>query len=346
MTIRRKLRIAFGFVGLLTGMAIVGSAQAAATTPTVVDLWPASVTDHAPTRGPERSGTEGKGLGAVSNISRARMAIYQPAHPNGTTVVIMGGGGYFRIQISNESLPVAQWLNALGVTAAVLYYRLPADGWKAVAPFQDGQRAVRILRAHATEYGIDPHKIGVLGMSAGGNLAGITETRFDDPLYDAVDASDKVSARPDFAALIFPVISLKGALNTTRSRRELNTQSDADDAYSAELHVTHATPPTFLAHAADDPIANVGHSLVMFNALHAAQVPAELHVFEKGGHGWGLGAPGTLVSAWPRLFASWARSHGFMDSARTAAAAKQPAPSDADDAGDDDADDSDGRMRD
>lgn len=338
MTIRRKLRIRFGRLGLLTCLAMAGTAQAAVATPTVVDLWPASVTANVPTRGPERSGTEGKGLGAVSNISRARMAIYQPAHPNGTAVVIMGGGGYFRIQISKESVPVAQWLNALGVTAAVLYYRLPADGWKAVAPFQDGQRAVRLLRAHAAEYGIDPHKIGVLGMSAGGNLAGITETRFDESLYDAVDASDKVSARPDFAALIFPVISLKGALNTTRSRRELNTQSDADDAYSAELHVTHDTPPTFLAHAADDPIANVGHSLVMFNALHAAQVPTELHVFEKGGHGWGLGAPGTLVSQWPRLFANWARSHGFMDSNVTATPGITPAAHDEHD-GDDHADD-------
>lgn len=331
MMIRPTLRQACSLLSLLTCMAMTGVAQAAA--PTVVDLWPAAVTANAPTRGPERSGSEGKGLGAVSNISRARMEIYRPAHPNGTAVVIMGGGGYFRIQMSNESLPVAQWLNALGVTAAVLYYRLPADGWKAVAPFQDGQRAVRILRARAGEFGLDPHKIGVLGMSAGGNLAGITETRFDETLYDPVDASDKVSARPDFAALIFPVISLKGALNTTRSRRELNTQRDADDAYSAELHVTHATPPTFLAHAADDPIANVGHSLVMFNALHAAQVPAELHVFEKGGHGWGLGAPGTLVSAWPRLFASWARSHGFMDSTRvvpTVSALPAPAASEDD----------------
>lgn len=340
MMIRRKLQLACSLLSLLGCMATTGVAQAA--TPTVVDLWPASVTADAPTRGPERSGTEGKGLGAVSNISRARMAIYQPAHPNGTAVVIMGGGGYFRIQISNESLPVARWLNALGVTAAVLYYRLPSDGWKAVAPFQDGQRAVRLLRAHASDYGIDPHKIGVLGMSAGGNLAGITETRFDDKLYDPIDASDTLSARPDFAALIFPVTSLKGALNTTRSRRELQTQKDADDAYSAELHVTHDTPPTFLAHAADDPIANVGHSLVMFNALHAAQVPAELHVFEKGGHGWGLGAPGTLVSAWPRLFASWARSHGFMDNTAAAPAAVT-APSNGADDGDDD---SNGRFRD
>ncbi|MGH8444892.1 MAG: alpha/beta hydrolase, partial [Solimonas sp.] len=131
-------------------------------------------------------------------------------------------------------------------------------------------------------------------------------------LYEPVDTIDQVSARPDFEALIFPVISLKGELDTTRSKRELSTQSDAVEAYSAEGHVTHDTPPTFLAHAADDPIANVGHSLAMFSALRAASVPAELHVFEAGGHGWGLGAPGTLVSAWPRLFATWARSHGFM----------------------------------
>ncbi|MGH8505787.1 MAG: alpha/beta hydrolase, partial [Stenotrophobium sp.] len=310
---KNRLNLLAPYLGVLACLLMIGPATAAGTSHDVLDLWPASVAANGPTRGSERVGSEGKGLGAAMNISRARIEVYKPEHPNGTAVIIMGGGGYFRIQIASESIPVAQWLSALGVTPVVLYYRLPADGWKAVAPFQDGQRAVRVLREHAAALGIDPHKIGVIGLSAGGNLAAITATRFGDRLYDPIDAADKLSARPDFVGLIYPVISMKGDLGTTRSRRELNaTQKDADDAYSAELHVTRDTPPTFLAHAADDPIANVGHSMVMFNALKHDKVPVEMHIFETGGHGWGLGAPGTLTAQWPRLFATWARSHGFM----------------------------------
>lgn len=306
----------------------IGSAHAA--TPTVVALWPEAVTAKSPVRGPERVGRDGKGLGAVSNISQPRMEIHRPARPNGTAVLIAGGGGYFRIQIGKESVPVAQWLAALGVTPVVLYYRLPGDGWPAVAPFQDAQRAMRLLRARAAEFGIDPQKIGMLGMSAGGHLAAITETRFDAPFYEPVDDSDRVSARPDFAALLFPVISLQPPLDTTRSKRELSTQKDAIEAYSAESHVTRSTPPTFIAHAADDTIAAIGHSLAMFNALHAQSVPTEMHVFEAGGHGWALGAPGSLVSAWPRLFATWARSHGYMGSGVSTSPALPAAPDAAD----------------
>jgi acetyl esterase/lipase len=314
MDVRRWLACLLG--------ALVFQAQGAA--PVTLPLWPDSVTAQAPLHGPEHVGQSGKGEGAVSHISQPRLEIYQPAHPDGTAVVIIGGGGYFRIQIGKEAQPAAQWLSAIGVTAAVLYYRLPADGWPAAAPFQDGQRAVRLLRAHAAEYGIDPAKIGVIGLSAGGNLAAITATRFDDRFYEPVDAADKASARPDFAGLIYPVISLQPPLDGTRSRRELGTQSDAAQAYSAELHVTHATPPTFLAQAADDPIANIGHSLTMFNALKAQSVPAEMHVFETGGHGWGLGEPGSLPSAWPRLFATWARSHGYFGAPPPVQAAPHP----------------------
>jgi acetyl esterase/lipase len=307
------MKIKLTLLGAL-GCLLLGASgvAAAAPAPTPMPLWPDAVTAHGPTRGPEQVGRNGKGVGAVSNISQPRMEIYRAEHPNGSAVVVIGGGGYFRIQMANESVPVAQWLSALGVTAAVLYYRLPGDGWPAAAPFQDGQRAVRLLRAHAAELGIDPQKIGVIGMSAGGNLAAIISTRFDTNFYEALDDADKLSARPDFEGLIYPVISLQPPFDTTRSRRELGTQKDAVEAYSAELHVTHSTPPTFLAQAADDPIAAIGNSLVMFNALHAQSVPAEMHVFENGGHGWGLGVPGSLVSAWPRLFATWARSHGFM----------------------------------
>ncbi len=292
---------------------LAAAAQAQSTVPTVLELWPQGTLKDNPVRGPERVGQDGNGIGAVSNISTPRMEIYKPARPNGAAVLILGGGGYFRIQIANESRPVAEWLAAMGVTPVILYYRLPVDGWKAEAPFQDAQRAMRLLRSRAGELGIDAQRIGVLGLSAGGHLAAIIESRYDFKFYDAVDEADRASARPDFATLIYPVISLQPPYDTTRTRRELGTQSDAIEAYSAERHVSASTPPTFIAHAADDPIAKIGHSLLMFSALREHGVPSELHVFENGGHGWTLGRPGALASSWPRLFALWARSHGWLD---------------------------------
>ncbi|BDU20739.1 alpha/beta hydrolase [Dyella sp. GSA-30] len=313
MKFLRAVAVVFA-TGLACSTAAFAQQVAAGVSMQSLDLWPGQPPGDSRAHGPERIGQTGTGVGAVSNVSRPRIEIYRPQHPNGTAILLIGGGGYFRIGIGHEVMPTAQWLAAIGVTPVVLYYRLPADGWKPVAPFQDAQRAMRVLRAHAGEYGVDPKHIGVVGFSAGGNLAGITATRFADTFYTPVDAADQQSSRPDFAGLIYPVISLKSPYDTTRSFRELSVQPDAVQAYSVELHVTHDTPPTFLAQAQDDPIANIGNSLVMFDALRAQNVPSELHVFENGGHGWGLGTPGTLVAAWPRLFADWIRSHGWLPS--------------------------------
>ena len=307
---------AWPWAGLLLGalMSLHASAQPAAGQPEVVQLWPQ---DHwqQRARGPEKAGTEGSAKGAVSGVSDARMEIYRPAQPNGTAVVIFGGGGYFRIQIGSAAIPTAQWLQSLGVTAAVVYYRLPADGWAPVSPFQDGQRAMRLLRARAAALGVDPQRIGAIGFSAGGNLAGIVGTRFDAPFYTPLDAADRLSARPDFLGMIYPVVSMRAPLDKTRSRRELGSQADAEQAYSVEDHVRRDMPPVFLAQAVDDRTVDVGHSLALYQAVHAAGLPVELHLFEKGGHSWGLGTPGSLVGQWPRLFATWARSHGYLGTA-------------------------------
>ncbi|WP_242108738.1 alpha/beta hydrolase [Luteimonas aquatica] len=302
-------------------LAALGQANAQLPSPDrTLALWPAERLADGPALGPERVGKGGSAEGAVSGVSQPRLEIYKPAHPNGSAVLVIGGGGYFRIQVGGAARPIAQWLQAIGTTAAVLYYRLPGDGWTAQAPFQDGQRAMRLLRAHAAELGVDPQRIGVIGLSAGANLAGIVATRPDFAFYPPLDASDAQPARPDFVGMIYPVVSLRPPLNTTRSARELSTQADAADAYSVEAHVDAKTPPTFLAQAVDDPIVAVDHSLLMFTTLRKAGVPAELHVFERGRHSWGLGAPGSTVSAWPRLFAAWARSHGFLGGAPAAAA--------------------------
>ncbi|WNO53634.1 alpha/beta hydrolase [Stakelama saccharophila] len=282
---------------------------------TVIKLWPGEAPGKGKPSGPEHIGREGAALGAVSNVSVPRMKVYRPTNPDGTAVIIMGGGGYFRIQISHEAMPAARWLKAIGVTPIVLYYRLPDDGWSADAPIQDAQRAVRLVRSRAEELGIDPDEIGVMGFSAGGHLAAMTETTYDKEWYQPVDDADTLSSRPDFSALLFPVITLTAPYDTSRTKEELvgdSTDPATLKPYSPELHVTKNTPPTFLAQAEDDPIADPHHSMIMFDALQKAGVPAEMHLFQSGGHGFGLGAPGTLPSAWPRLFTAWAKHNGLM----------------------------------
>lgn len=262
--------------------------------------------------GPERTGNDGAATGAVWNVSTPRMEIYRPVRPNGTAVLVIGGGGYFRIQIGSAARPIARWLQSQGVTVFVLFYRLPGDGWSPEAPFQDGQRAMRLIRAQAPRFGIDPAKVGVIGSSAGGHLAGMLATQGDAPFYTPTDGADRLSGRPDFAALLYPVVSMRPPIDTTRSRRELAAAPDFVARFSVERHVDAHTPPLFLAHSADDPIADVRHSQWLNDAMRAARRPVELHVFRSGGHSWGMGRPGSEVSAWPQLFRRWARDRGFM----------------------------------
>ncbi|HCH0556891.1 TPA: alpha/beta hydrolase [Pseudomonas aeruginosa] len=294
-------------------------AQASDPSTETLALWPAGSLPQV-VKGPEKIGKQGSATGSVSQVSNPRIELYRAAHPNGTAALIVGGGGYFRIQVGTAARPMAQWLASIGVTSAVLYYRLPADGWKAEAPFQDAQRAMRLMRQHAAQWGFDADRIGVIGSSAGANLSGIIATRWDHDFYPRVDAADALSARPAFLGMLYPVVSMKPPLDKTRSARELSTQADYRTAYSVEDHVRPDMPPVFLAQAVDDPIVDVGHSLLMYQTALKAKVPVELHIFERGGHSWGLGKPGTEPAQWPRLFATWARMHGFMRAAGSAGA--------------------------
>jgi acetyl esterase/lipase len=246
-------------------------------------------------------------------------------------MLVMGGGGYFRIQLANESEPTCRWLAALGTTAFELIYRMPGDGWPREAPFADAQRAMRLIRSRAGDFGFEAEKLGIIGFSAGGHLAGMTAVQPDAPRYAPIDAIDQHSARPAVAGLIYPVLTLRPPYDTTRSVRELlgNDRSPEMVAtWSVETNVTGKTPPVFTAQAADDPIAPIANSLLMFDALQKAGVKHEMHVFQEGGHGWGLGDPGTLVSQWPRLFASWARTHGLMPLGTGGMAPAPAAPAD------------------
>ncbi|MCR5872460.1 alpha/beta hydrolase [Sphingomonas sp. J344] len=242
-----------------------------------------------PLRGRKKTGNEGAATGAVSNVTVPRMVVVRPKKPNGAAVLVIGGGGYFRIQIGSAAMPTAEWLAKRGVTAFVLYYRLPGDGWASEVPFQDGQRAMRLLRGNWKTLGIDPKRIGVIGFSAGGHLAGTLATRGAHDFYPAIDAVDTVSAVPDFAGLIYPVISMRAPIDTTRTARYVSKLPDWRNAFSVEAQVTGTTPPIFLAHAYDDPTADVAHSLRLAAAMHAAKRPVEMHLFQRGGHSWGAG---------------------------------------------------------
>lgn len=274
-------------------------------------LWPGTPPGNGKVTGEEKIGGEGSGLGAVSNIATPRMRVYRPAVPNGAAVLVAGGGGYFRIQLKKESTPAAEWLRAQGFTVFELLYRLPNDGWDSSAPFMDAQRAMKIIRTRAGEFGIDPQRIGIMGFSAGGHLAGFTAYQPARALYEGRDRYEHVSARPDFAVLLFPVVTLRKPYDTTRTRREIvgdKATPEAEAAWSLDTYASKDAPPTIIFAAADDPTTPPGHGILLFQTLIAAGASAELHLFRDGGHGWGLGQPEQVISQWPGLFAHWAQS--------------------------------------
>ncbi|MCB2067006.1 MAG: alpha/beta hydrolase [Erythrobacter sp.] len=273
-----------------------------------IALWPGTPPGRGGVTGPERIGTEGAGYGAVSNISTPRMRVYRPMAPNGTAVVVCGGGGYFRIQLWKESTPISQWLQARGFTVFELIYRLPNDGWDSDVPFADAQRAMKIVRTRAAEFGVQSNRIGIMGFSAGGHLAGFTALQPERQLYAGADRYEQVSARPDFAVLLFPVVSLRPPLDTTRTRREIvgnRASSAAERAWSLDTYASADAPPTIIFAAADDTTTPPLHSITLFQALQGAGAPVELHLFESGGHGWGLGTEDQVLSQWPEMFTTW-----------------------------------------
>lgn len=243
-----------------------------------------------------------------------KLALYMPAKSNGTAVVVFPGGAYVRTVIDKEGEVIAPALTRMGYTVAVLNYRLPCDGHieGSNAALADAQRAVRVMRAKAAELGIT--QVGVIGFSAGGSLAALMATRFADKTYKAVDRTDRLSARPDFAALMYPVASMQDGITHLQSRESLlgtNPTAEQIEHYSAEKQVTSATPPVFIVHAADDPDVPVQNSILMFEALKAHSIPVEMHIFEKGGHGFGLrNVKGKPAYNWPWLFKDWQQDLG------------------------------------
>ena len=278
----------------------------------VVELWPAgrvpgSAGVTATRQVLERGSTDAHDR-AVMGVSRPILEVFRPEHPNGAALVILPGGGYVRLAVDKEGAGGARRMTQAGVVCFVLHYRLPADKWEAGydVALQDAQRAVRLVRARAATWGVDPRRIGVMGFSAGGHLAAAMLTRYDAEVYQAVDAADRQSARPDVVMLGYAVMAVGPRPNST-------IPASAETGRPLNERVRAGLAPTFLVHAADDRTVPLANSLDMFRALLAADVPSELHVYQEGGHGFGFNLPPDRpASRWPDVFEAWLRRLKFI----------------------------------
>ena len=310
---------------LLTLAAAAPLAGAAAPPPDpreVVPLWP-DRPPGAPANLPrdritDRIKTSGFQDRFATDIGHPELTVFPPARPNGAALLVAPGGGYIRVVIDKEGFEVGHRFAPEGITVFVLRYRLPREGWANAAdvPLQDAQRAMRIIRARAGAFGIDPARVCAMGFSAGGHVAASLATRWAERAYAPVDAADSLSARPDLSAVMYPVITMAKDFAHAGSREALlgpSPSPELEARYSPQRHVTAETPPTFLVHAGDDPAVPTENSLSYLAALRAAKVPAEAHLFEEGGHGFGIRlARGKPAAAWPELFLAWAGRRGFL----------------------------------
>lgn len=231
-----------------------------------------------------------------------------------TGVVVCPGGGYVHLAMDHEGRQIAEWLNSLGIAAFVLKYRL-GPRYHHPIELEDAQRALRLVRSHARDYGIDPARIGIWGFSAGGHLASAAATHFDRGRPNDPDPIERVSCRPDFAILAYPVITMASPYVHQGSRQ--NLLGDSPDPklieyLSSERQVTDQTPPTFLFHTNNDPVVPVENSVMFYSALVAHHVPAEMHIFEQGPHGVGLAQTHAALAVWPVLLANWLRTRGLL----------------------------------
>lgn len=287
----------------------------------LIDLWPGIPPGSMGARIVRKVADQSKDAATpdrwITGIERPVLVVRRPARPNGTAMLVAPGGGYAFLSYDNEGTSQAAWLNARGITAFILLYRMPGEGWRRRedVPLQDAQRAMRLIRANAVQFGIAPDRVGVLGFSAGGHLAGSLATRYGETVYDPVDAADRQDARPDIAGLVYPVVSLDAPFTHAGSRDMLlgdRADEAARHARSVERRVDGSTPPIFLVHATDDGLVPPANSIVLFQAMEAAKRSVALHIFEDGGHGFGVRLPRTMQAAdWPDLFATFAARHGL-----------------------------------
>jgi acetyl esterase/lipase len=272
-----------------------------------IPLWPSGAPGEKGDIGPERDMTKagdglpgGKPVIRLGNVTNPTITLYRPPQEKdtGAAMVVCPGGGYSILAMDLEGTEVCQWLNSAGVTGVLLKYRVPArkGAERYTAPLQDAQRAVGLVRSHAAEWHIDPKRIGIMGFSAGGHLSAVASTHFEKRTYEPVDEADQASCRPDFTMLIYPAYLIR---------------KEGPDL-APELTVTSNTPPTFLVQAEDDPV-HVENSLFYYLALQNAKVPAEMHLFADGGHGYGLRDSDKAVISWPKRAEEWMRGLGVLE---------------------------------
>jgi len=271
-----------------------------------IPIWPGAVPDAQPVTGPEFSSTskgpKGNQWTAVNRVSQPTMTVYSPTGRNtGLAVVVFPGGGYNQLAIDLEGTEICDWLTSRGITAVLLKYRAPTPKvgayFESPLALEDAQRTLGLVRFHAAEWHIDPHKIGVIGFSAGGHLVTATSTHFDKRSYPAADAADQESCRPDFAIACYP-----GHLWDRGEDLNLNPN----------VPVTTNTPPTFLLQAEDDHVDGVEQSLVYYIGLKKAGVPVEMHLYAQGGHGFGLRPSRFPIAEWPQLVEKWLGTIGMI----------------------------------
>jgi acetyl esterase/lipase len=283
---------------------------------TQIPLWPGTPPDAKPMPGPEYAKTSekllaGKPVVSTSNVSQPTMTVYAPKGTNtGAAVVVFPGGGFQILAMDLEGTEICDWLTSRGITCVLLKYRVPGAPYDwhcdcrphnfelSVPSLQDAQRTLRLVRLHAADWHIDPHKVGVIGFSAGGYLVAEVSTNFKRRLYTPVDAADKESSRPDFAMAIYP-----GHLVT-----------DAGE-FNRNVPVSRETPPTFLVQAEDDYVDGVNQALAYYSALKKADVPVEMHLYAHGGHAFGLRPTSNPITRWPALAETWMSTIGMIPAA-------------------------------
>jgi acetyl esterase/lipase len=281
--------------------------------PYVLKLWPDGIpgSKDDPSYVEKITTDEGR-ITRCERVVTPDLTIFLPApeKANGAAVLICPGGGYAALAFDHEGNAIAKWLNDNGIAGIILKYRLPSDKImedKSIGPLQDAQEALRTIRRNAAKWKIDPQKIGVMGFSAGGHLASTLSTHYKEQVYPV---KDNTSARPDFSILIYPVISFDAAFTHMGSRNNLIGTDPAESEvqrFSNERQINTETPPAFLVHSADDKAVPVMNSIGYFQGLQKNNIPTELHIFQRGGHGYGLSPGGGTESSWPGLCLKWMR---------------------------------------